>query len=118
MDCKVPPPVTEDEISQVLDGVASPSVLSRLEQCPACTARVEQARGVERALAGALYRFDCPHMQLLGAFALEVCDDAEAKAIRRHLDLCMQCAHDLEEMRSQLNIASSPQPSPAPEPSP
>src|SRR5262245_17454998 len=107
MDCKFPPQMTEEEISQVLDGVASPSVLGHLERCPACAGRVEQARQREQALTSALYRFDCPGMQLLGAFALEVCDHEEAEAIRRHLELCTLCANELEEMRSLLNIQLS-----------
>src|SRR5262249_27494526 len=46
-------------------------------------------------------------LPLLGAFALEVCDNEEAEAVLQHLELCTQCANELEEIRSLLNIELS-----------
>ena len=56
MLCSAPPPLTDDQLSAALDGEADQVVLDHLERCPSCTARLEQARRAERALAGRLYR--------------------------------------------------------------
>lgn len=115
MDCILPPPVTEDQISEVLDGAAPPAVLGHVGQCPSCAARVEQARSLEQALATALYRYDCPAIELLGAYALEACNNEEAEVMRQHLELCTRCTHELAEVRSLLNLdPSTASPSPAP----
>src|SRR5262249_29892356 len=105
MDCTHLPPLTEDEICAAIDQVASPSVLSHLERCPGCAARVEQGRRLEHALARALYRFECVDAQRLGEFALDLADDEEARVLREHLAWCAPCGRELAELQTLLEVA-------------
>ena len=116
MLCSVPPPLTDDQLSAALDGEADQAVREHLERCPSCAARLEQARLAERALAGRLYRWDCPSARRLSEYYLGMVDQAEARAIARHLEQCARCSAEIEQLRLFL-AADQDAPLPLPQPS-
>ena len=91
MQCRFPPPLTEDQISAAIDGEVEPGVLQHLSQCTSCMSRLEQARRFEQALRARLYRWDCPPVQQLGDYHLGLLSQAGADAIARHLGQCERC---------------------------
>jgi hypothetical protein len=46
---------------------------------------------LERALTGKLYRKDCPPPETLGEMRLGLLAEAQAEAVRAHLDTCPHC---------------------------
>lgn len=109
MNCSIPPPLTEDQISAAVDGTASRAVRSHLRQCPGCAARVEEAKRREQAVASVLHRFDCPTALQLGELELGLVPPDEAESIHQHLALCARCTEDLAELRSLLAPEQQPE---------
>lgn len=102
MQCSVPPPLNDDQLSAALDGSAEQSILDHLARCPVCAVRLNAARRVEQALHTRFFRWDCPALQQLSQYHWAMINQDEDRAIRRHLELCVLCAADLEELRSFL----------------
>lgn len=94
----MPPPLSDDEISAVLDGSADDDVMRHVALCPDCARRVAVARRLETALARRLNRWDCPPPQALGEFHLNLLGEREARAIREHIDGCPHCQAELREL--------------------
>lgn len=99
MSCKSPPPLSDEDISFALDGEAAPDVLAHLERCEECSARLEEARQVDRTLAGRLQRWDCPTPMQLGDYHLGFASAAQQRTIARHLELCVRCSGEIEDLR-------------------
>ncbi len=100
--CENPPPLSEEAISEALDGAASPQTLAHLQRCPACAARLQDAGALERALASALHRWDCPPPDRLGDYHLGLLSQGQQRAITAHLDICPRCKDEVEELRTFL----------------
>jgi anti-sigma factor RsiW len=108
MQCRMPPPLSEEELSQVLDGTASSHVLDHLAQCASCTARLKEYEQFESALKTRLYRLNCPGVNQLGEYHLGLVDDEETQAIRAHLKRCPHCRAELDELRAFLREDTTP----------
>jgi anti-sigma factor RsiW len=99
MECNLPPPITEDQISAALDGLADPTVQNHLAQCPNCAVRIEQAQAFEGALKLTLNRWDCPPAQRLGEYVLAlITNPTEERSIIRHLEQCARCKTEVAEL--------------------
>ena len=116
MVCSVPPPLTDDQLTAVLDGEADTLVAEHIAHCASCASRLAQAKVVEQVLHTQLNRFDCPPAQQLGDYHLGLVSQSDERAIIRHIEHCMRCTAELEELRTFLNpdVASDPQPAPVP----
>lgn len=122
MWCRFPPPLTDDQITALLDNAAEPAVREHIQRCDGCAARLAQARRVEQTLFG-LRRFDCPPAQVLGDYHIGLITGSQERAIVRHLEQCALCTTELEELRVFLTqdvIQQQPVPAapPAPRPAP
>lgn len=106
MDCSQPPPLSEDQLSAALDGDAEPSVLEHLSLCPACAARLEQARRIEQTLKTSLFRWDCPTPQELGEYYLKHLRPQEMAAISAHLTTCVRCQTELADLQGFMDDAA------------
>lgn len=119
MWCSFPPPLTDDQISAVLDGEADVAVQQHLDLCPGCAARLAEAQQIEYYLKTQLrgtqfQRPDCPASQRLGEYHLGLVSQPDERTIMRHVEQCGYCQAELEELR----IFLSPQPASAPQPAP
>ena len=56
----------------------------------------------ERALGGALYRFDCPDAHTLGEYQIGVLDAPETMRVARHASECDECQAELRLLRGFL----------------
>jgi anti-sigma factor RsiW len=102
MECSTPPPLTEDQLSAALDGEVDPAVQEHLQGCASCAARFARARSAEHALAGRLYRWDCPPARMLADYHVGLAGQDEARVIAGHLAECRHCAAEVEELRRWL----------------
>ena len=74
MQCSLPPPLTEDQLSVALDGTADTAVHAQLSRCPYCAEQLAAARQIETALNQHLYRWDAPSPEALAAYVLSWLD--------------------------------------------
>jgi hypothetical protein len=114
MQCSSPPPLTDDQITAALDGDAEPSVLNHLARCPSCAVRLAEARQVEQTLKASLRRWDCPKPQQLADYHLGRVSRTDDRAIARHLEQCVRCTEEIEELRLFLATEKKPRPEPPP----
>lgn len=103
MDCSLPPPLSEDELSAALDGEASATVQQHLAQCTYCVGRLEEARRMELMLKGKLLRFDCPTSRELIDYDAGLLNTIEATQILRHVETCPRCQDELRVLQRFLD---------------
>lgn len=113
MECSQPPPLSDDALSDALDGIAAPEVLAHLAGCAACAERLDAARALEERLTGTLYRWDCPPPEQLAEYASTRLPAATASALADHLAVCALCSRELEDFK-QFQLAEMPASLPAP----
>jgi hypothetical protein len=120
MECSLPPPLNDDQISAVLDEAATPDVTGHLARCVSCAARLEDARQAEGSLRSSLYRWDCPAPQALADYHIGRPGAADQRAIARHLEECARCSEEIAElvlfMRDEAPHAEPAAPVAAPRP--
>jgi hypothetical protein len=102
MDCSLPPPLTDDQLSTALDDQAEPEVLTHLAVCAACTLRLDTARQAEGRLHASLYRWDCPPAQQLADYHIGRLTGEQERAIVRHLATCARCIEEIDDLRRFL----------------
>src|SRR5712692_7711780 len=99
MRCSSPPPLTEEHLDSALAGEADSGVLEHLSHCADCAARLAEARKVDQMLTALLFRWNCPTAQQLADYHLQVVEEEQSMAIRRHLDQCSHCQAELAQLR-------------------
>jgi hypothetical protein len=107
MDCLFSKPLTEDELSMLLDDQADNSLKQHIEKCSACAQRLKIARQMELYMKGNLFRFDCPDPQTLGDYHHHLLNASAHKTIEDHLQLCASCRSDLQVLINFLEEDSS-----------
>lgn len=117
MTCQLPPPLSDDEISAVLDGTAEEGVIQHVALCPDCAGRVADARRLEAVLFRHLSRWDCPPAQTLSEYHLRLLPEGDARRIAEHVAGCLACQAELSELSAYL-INNPEGTAPAPETSP
>lgn len=100
MNCRVPPPLTEDDLSAVLDGTASPHVLAHLQQCDDCAARLETARSVEAALHQQLLKWDAPTPDELADYVMGFVEEAQRATIETYLQYSPSARAEVTALQS------------------
>lgn len=98
--CVDPGAVQDWELEAYADGDASTHVVEHLRRCAACRFRLAENLAVDGYLQRALYRFDCPSVDLLRDYHWGYLPIEQQKQIRDHLDRCPRCAAELEELRA------------------
>lgn len=102
MTCIHPPELTDDQISDLLDGRADSSAQAHIEQCAHCQARFERARQHEQSLHRRLYRWDCPTADTIRDYAFELLNTNEQKLLAVHLQTCPRCREELQQLNDFL----------------
>lgn len=118
MECSNPPPLTDDQISAVIDGSADPEVEAHLAACASCASRYAAARHFEQATKLQLYRQDCPPAQELADYHWGLLAHNVSTAIGEHLRSCPLCIAEREELRLFLADEHLTQPQAPPAPAP
>lgn len=113
MTCSLPPPLTEDQLSALIDGDADAETLAHAAQCTFCAARLEAARHLEARLGQVLFRADCPPPETIGEYFLDLLPAAQHATIGKHLQKCVHCQAELATLTGFLNTEN---PSAAPKP--
>jgi hypothetical protein len=113
MECSFPPPLTDDQLTDILDNTADQTLHDHLAGCAHCAARLAHAQQAERRLHASLHRFDCPTSQQLGDYHLRRIGQADVRAIAHHLKECSRCTDELEELRTYLIAEQAPASQPA-----
>jgi anti-sigma factor RsiW len=116
MHCVAPPPLTDDELSAVIDGEADTGTLDHLAQCQWCTDRLAQAQSIEMTLRAGLRSWKCPPSQQLGDFTLGMLSPEERWSIAAHVDACPRCVEELAELQAFLGREAAPALPPAARP--
>ena len=117
MTCSLPPPLTEDQLSTLIDGNADAQTQAHAAQCSFCAGRLEAARRFEARLGQALFRADCPPPETIGEYFLDLLPAAERTTMGEHLQKCVHCQAELATLTGFLN-AESPSAAPQPKASP
>jgi hypothetical protein len=106
-ECKIPPELTEDQISALIDGETDPHSQQHILQCPYCADRLAQAQRIEKGLHMALFRKDCPTSFELAQHHMDMLDSPEDRSrIDSHLQTCRYCQHDLQDWERFIDESS------------
>ena len=114
MQCSMPPPLSDEDLSLALDGLASQTILDHLARCESCTVRLQEARQIELALKTRVFRLNCPDAGELGDFHLGLIQGERVMALEAHLQRCPHCRAELEEIQAFLREEPATQPAPRP----
>jgi hypothetical protein len=102
--CQIPPELTEDELSALIDGEANARSQEHIRQCPYCAKRLARAKQIEDGLSKAFYRRGCPTSLELGQYHANLLDSPERQAyIETHLRTCLRCRQDLQALQDAID---------------
>lgn len=113
MTCLSPPPLTPDQIDAVLDGAAEPAVSEHAARCPACAARIHEARQLGQRLAQRLHRWSCPTPEVLTDYHFELLAPPQRASVAQHAEACPVCRAELDQLRAFLAAEARAAPTPA-----
>src|SRR5215831_11885315 len=103
LECTFSSPLSEDTISDILDGQADEDALKHLQGCEFCRNRVQQAGEFELSLRSKMH----PSALQLGEYQLGYLDATEAGKIRNHLAVCFRCREELQTLNTFLTVENS-----------
>ena len=104
MQCSLPPPLTEDELSDVLDDIADVAVHRHLDQCAYCSARLEEARRIEHSLHRQLHRWDAPSADELADYVMGLIDAPARDRIEAYLRTSPATREEVTQTQAYLDI--------------
>lgn len=116
IECSIPPPLSDDQLSALIDGATTDDLARHLAGCAFCAGRLSAARRLEATLRARLSRWDCPAPADLAAYTLAQLTPAEAEAAEQHLLTCPACAEEAAAIRSFLAGPAELPPLPPPQP--
>ena len=105
MECSTPPPLTDEELSAILDGEIDETVQLHLSKCPGCTARLAEM-GQMDGLFSSLRRIECPLPQQIADFHWGFLDAELASIVEQHLAHCPRCQDELAVLKDFLEQSS------------
>ena len=104
MECSQPPPLADENLFELLDGVADAQVEAHIAACPACAARFAALAQREATLMTRLNRFDCPPPQRLADVQLGIATQTAAAAVQAHLESCPRCREEWDALAAFLQV--------------
>lgn len=108
MNCRLPPPLTDEVLMRALDGEADAAAQQHLADCPGCTARLERIREFEMQLEANLSRQSCCTPDELSDYALGLAE--EQQRVQAHLATCANCRAELDDFRAFMEKSDDPTP--------
>lgn len=108
MVCQLPPPLTEEEIESLLDGITRQDLTDHLAQCPACATRLQQAQAFHTALEQRLHRWNCPDANTLADYQMDLLPSADQQRVAEHIAACAYCQVEIATLRDFLASPDAP----------
>ncbi len=96
--CIDPYELTEGALSAFLENPHDARVAAHLARCPHCAALVAAYRQTLSLLKTRLYRHDCPDVETLALYQLNLVTPAERLVIAAHVRDCPHCQRELDEL--------------------
>lgn len=96
--CNRPPELADAQLLAVLDGDASAETRAHLADCGACRERLTVLASQERELMAALRDSGCPTPETLVDWSDARLAPAEAEAVAAHVDGCIVCRAELDDL--------------------
>lgn len=103
MKCSQASPLTETEISMLLDGEQDQRLLAHIEHCEYCARRLHEARLMEVEIRQRLDRMECPEIEELGELHMNLLSEQRTEELRDHVKTCSKCQEDLELLIQYLD---------------
>jgi hypothetical protein len=94
LNCALGSPLTDDDLSEAIDGTADPSIVRHLDECPYCRQRLIHARRIEEVIRRSLH----PTAQQIGDYHLGLLDGAASASIAAHVAECPHCRAELDSL--------------------
>ena len=104
MQCIFPNPLTEDQLTEALDGTANSSVRAHLHHCACCAMRLNEARRIESAMHRELAQWDAPSLDELADYAMGMLDNFERRRIDLYLRTSPSAREEVDKLRTFINI--------------
>lgn len=104
MQCVFPNPLTEDQLTDALDGIANSSVQAHLAHCPCCSMRLSEARRIELGMRRALAQWDSPSLDELADYVMDMLDDMARRRIEAYLNTSPSAREEVKELRAFLGL--------------
>lgn len=104
------PALGDEQLSEMLDGVAPERIVGQVAHDPEAAARLRAWQRWNEQMQAQLQRWDCPPPQHLADYHWGIADRESAQIIAQHLPTCVRCSSEIESLRTFLN-ADEPQPS-------
>jgi hypothetical protein len=101
LSCTRGNPLTEDEISAVLDQEATSEIHAHLEVCAHCQQLVATARTAEQGIRKVLH----PSSEAIGEYHLGLLPPSETEVIRSHLVMCEKCQRELQTLNEFMQTS-------------
>lgn len=116
-ECASPPPLSDDQLLDALDGHTSAQVQAHLNRCEFCAARLEGMRMFERTLQTAMYWSNCPTTEALTDYVMGELQGSARLKFDDHLQRCSLCREEVQTLQTLfVTDAVSQVNEPAPEP--
>lgn len=94
-ECTYSAPVSDDDIVQAINDHANSDLIEHLATCEHCRRRYETALNIETQLRKHLFRFDCPTVEQIMAYA----EGLPSRYIEKHLQHCPACRQEFADYK-------------------
>ena len=100
--CITPGALTPEDLLAWAEDEADLTVHAHVDHCPACRSQALRYLAVQRRLAAALLRADCPASMTLAEYAVDLLSPEERTAVTVHVFSCGRCTEELATLRRDL----------------
>lgn len=97
------PALNDEQLSEMLDGVAPERVVGQVAHDPDAAARLHAWQRWNEQMQAQLQRWDCPPPQQLADYHWGIADRQTALVIAQHLPTCVRCSDEIESLRVFFN---------------
>lgn len=108
MTCINPPALTDEQLNAALDDLADEAVMAHLETCAFCRAELESMHVFDELLKKELHRWECPSVQILGDYELDMLPSDQMRIVKAHVRECPRCQAELNALRDFMNAPDLP----------
>lgn len=97
------PALNDEQLSEMLDGVAPEHVVGQVAHDPDAAARLHAWQRWNEQMQAQLQRWDCPPPQQLADYHWGIAARQTSQSIAQHLPTCVRCTDEIESLRTFLD---------------